>query len=118
MPKPLEVASISCTPQSQAPPRANPADLSGEVLQLQGEMSMALEQLLMTKATMDSHQRELALNTNIAMHQNEAQATEAIKEAEMCQKRQRSAVLLWSRRERPIMLSMPVPLNNPTRKAC
>ena len=47
---------------------------------------MALGLLLMTKATMDSGQRELALNANIAMHQNEAQAAEAIKEAEMCQK--------------------------------
>ena len=49
-------------------------------------MNMALEWLLMTKATMDSHQRELVLNTNISTCQNEAQATEAIKEAEMCQK--------------------------------
>ena len=47
---------------------------------------MALEQLLMTKATVDSHHRELALNDNIAMCQNEAWATKAIKEAKMCQK--------------------------------
>ena len=33
----------------------------------------------MTKATMDSHQIKLALNANIARHENEAWATEAIK---------------------------------------
>ena len=44
---------------------------------------MALEQLLMTKATLNSHQRELAQNADIAMHQNETQATEAIKEVEV-----------------------------------
>ena len=37
----------------------------------------------MTKATMDSHHRELALNINIVRCENEAQATEAIKEAEV-----------------------------------
>ena len=51
---------------------------------LQGEMIMALEQLLTTKATMDSHQRELALSADITMHQNEAWATEAIIEAKVC----------------------------------
>ena len=33
---------------------------------------------------MDSHQRDLALNTNIARHENEAQPTKAIKESEVC----------------------------------
>ena len=37
----------------------------------------------MTKVTMDSHPRELALKANIAMCQNEVQATEAIKEVEV-----------------------------------
>ena len=46
-------------------------------------MNVALEWLLMTKATMDPHQRDLALKADIAMHQNEAQATETIKEAEV-----------------------------------
>ena len=50
------------------------------------EMNAALEQLLMTKATMDSCWRELALNTDIAMCQNEVQAAKAIREAEMYQK--------------------------------
>ena len=46
-------------------------------------MNVALEQLLTTRATMDSHCRELDLNAKLAMHMNEAQATEAIKEAEV-----------------------------------
>ena len=45
---------------------------------------MALEWLLMTKATMDSCQRELALNNNIARCKNEAWATKALKEMEVC----------------------------------
>ena len=46
-------------------------------------MNAALEWLLMTKATLNSHQRELEQSTKIARHQNETQATEAIKEAEV-----------------------------------
>ena len=80
----LEAASILPTPQFQTSSRADPANLTDEVLQLQGEMNVALELLLMTKATMDSHQRNLVLNANIVMHKNEAQATEALKEVEVC----------------------------------
>ena len=79
--KTVKVGSISPTPQSQAPLRANPTNLSDEVLWLQGEMNAALEWLLTTEATMDSCWRELALNADIAMHHNEAQAAKAIKEA-------------------------------------
>ena len=46
-------------------------------------MNMALEQLLITRANMDSHHRELELNTELTVCMNEAQATEAIKEAEV-----------------------------------
>ena len=46
-------------------------------------MNAALEQLLATRATMDSHCRELELNTKLAIHMNEAQAIEAIKETEI-----------------------------------
>ena len=46
-------------------------------------MNMALEQLLNTKATLNSCQRELVWNAKIATSQNEAQTTEAIKEAEV-----------------------------------
>ena len=53
------------------------------MLQLQEEVNVALEQLLTTRATMDSHQRDLALNANTARCVNEAWATEALKEAEV-----------------------------------
>ena len=78
-----EAASISPSPQSQTPSRADPADLTEEVLWLQGEMNVSLEGLHMTKATMDSHWRDQALSANIARCKNEAQATEALKEAEV-----------------------------------
>ena len=45
-------------------------------------MNVALEWLLTTRATMDSHHRELELNTKLTMCMNEAQAIEGIKEAE------------------------------------
>ena len=44
---------------------------------------MALEELLMTKAVLNSCQRELVWNTNITTCQNETQAAKAIKEAEV-----------------------------------
>ena len=78
------MASISPTPQLQTPSRANPVDLTDEVLQLQREMNVAMEWLLTTKATMDSHGRDLALNANIARCKNEVWATEALKEVEVC----------------------------------
>ena len=111
MMKTPKAASISPTPQSQAPPRANPADLSNEVLWLQGGMNVALEQLLMTKATMDSCQRELALSTDITTWHNEAQAAKAIKEADV-------HCALQSRRQRPVVLFTSALCNNVTRKAC
>ena len=53
--KTLGAASISPSPQCQAPLRADPTDLHDEVLQMQGEMNMALEWLLMTKDTLNFH---------------------------------------------------------------
>ena len=81
VPKTLEAASISSIPQSQASPRFGPANLPDKVLQLQGQMTAALEQLLTTKASIDSHCRELMLNAKLAMQIKEAQAMEAIKGA-------------------------------------
>ena len=46
-------------------------------------MNEALEQLLTTRAILNSHRRELAQSANIARHQNENQAAEAIKEVEV-----------------------------------
>ena len=53
MPKILEAASTFSIPQLQAPPRVDPARLPEDVLQLQGQMNVALEWLLATRATMD-----------------------------------------------------------------
>ena len=44
---------------------------------------MALKWLLMTRATMDSHCRELELKTKLSVCMNEAQAIKTIKEAEV-----------------------------------
>ena len=46
-------------------------------------MNVGLEWLLTTKATLNSHCRELAQNTKITTCWNEAQTTEAIKEVEV-----------------------------------
>ena len=46
-------------------------------------MNTALEQLLTTRATMDSHHREQELNTKLTMCMNEGQTIEAIKESEV-----------------------------------
>ena len=58
--------------------------MTDELLHLQERMYVALEWLLTTRATMDSHHKELELNTELAMNLNETQAIEVIKEAEMC----------------------------------
>ena len=80
-PKTLIAASTPSTPQSGTHPRADPGTLSEEVLSLQREMSMAMGQLLTTRASMESCQRRLVSNTKTALHQNEAKTAEAIKEA-------------------------------------
>ena len=65
------------------PPRVGPANLPDEVLWLQVLMNVALEQLPTSRASIDSHHRELVLNTKLNMWKNEAKAMEAIKEAEV-----------------------------------
>ena len=46
-------------------------------------MNAALEWLLTTRASIDSHCRELTLSAKLTLWMNEAQTTEAIKETEM-----------------------------------
>ena len=70
-------------PTAPGSPRVDPARLPEEVLQLQGQMNVALEWLLTTRATMDSHHKEPDLNAKLALHMNEAQAADAIKEVEV-----------------------------------
>ena len=82
-----DIPSVACVshpiPQSQAPPRVRPTDLLDEVLHLQGLMNVVLEQLFTTRASIDSHHREVALNVELAVQIKKAQTVEAIKEAEM-----------------------------------
>ena len=88
--KTLTVASVPSTPQSGTCPRADPGTLSEEVLQLQREMNAAMGQLLTTRASMGSHQRRLVSNTETTLHQNEAKAAKAIKEAKA-----QCAAMIW-----------------------
>ena len=75
------------------------------------EMNTALKQLFMTKATMDSCQREAALNVNIPRCKMKPRLPRP-------SERQKSAMQPWSRRWMPTGWSMPVPWKSPTRKAC
>ena len=56
--------------------------LPEEVLHLQVEMNRIMGQLLTTRVSMDAHQRKEVSNFQMALHQNEAQTTKIIKEAE------------------------------------
>ena len=108
-------------PQLQASPRAVPAGLPEEVLQLQGQMNAALEQLLTTRATMDSHHRELELNAKLAMHMNKVQAAEAIKEAKvshMAEVKEAELCQPGSKRLRHTTLPIPVSCSKSTGKVC
>ena len=65
------------------PHRVVLAGLSDKLLLLQEKMNVALEQLLTNRATRDFCCKELDLNTELAAHLNNAQAVEAIKQAEV-----------------------------------
>ena len=77
------MVGISFIPQNQTPPRVRLAGVANELLHLQERMNVALELLLATRANMDSHHKELDLNTELTMHLNKAQVIKAIKEAEV-----------------------------------
>ena len=111
--KTLEVASIYPTPQSQAPPQGYSSwPVRWGALTARGDEHGLGVAARMTKATMDSHRRELVLKTDIAMCQNEAQATEAIKEAEVhCAANDQGGRGLH---RHPCLCTW----KNPTRKAC
>ena len=77
VPQTPDVESISFISQPQATPRIGPARLTNKLLHLQERMNVA------TRATVDSHCKELELNTELTAYLNDAQAIEAIKEAEV-----------------------------------
>ena len=54
--------------------------LPNEVIILQQEMDNSLGHLLMIRASVDAHQRKPVSDFKTAIHQNEAEATEAIEE--------------------------------------
>ena len=75
-------ASIPATLPSKTPTEDDNGTLLKEVLHLQGEMNRIIGWLLTTRASMDAHQRKEVSDFQMALHQNEAQMTEAIREAE------------------------------------
>ena len=67
------------------PPTKNPGadagDLPEEVILLQEEMNRTMGHLLMTRTSLDTHQQKQVSDFEMALHQNEAEATKAIKQA-------------------------------------
>ena len=71
---------------ASGPNKDRPTSFMDELLQLQEKMNMALEWLLANRATMGIQCRELELNPELMACLNDAQATKAITEAEVCHK--------------------------------
>ena len=55
--------------------------LSLDLTQLQEEANKALGHLLVTRSSIDAHQRKQVSDFGMALHQNESETIEAIKEA-------------------------------------
>ena len=70
---------------SPSPPVKTPGPGTGtlpkDVIQLQKEANRALGCLLMTRSSLNAHQRNQVSDFEMALHQNESDTTEAIKEA-------------------------------------
>ena len=82
MPETPRAAGISATLPSKTSTGDDTGTLPKEVLHLQGEMNRIMGWLLMTRASMGAHQRKEVSDFQMALHQNEAWTTEAIREAE------------------------------------
>ena len=65
------------------PHRAVPATPADKLLLLQDKMNMTLDQLLAVRASRGLCHKELDLNVELVAHLNEAQATEAIRQAKV-----------------------------------
>ena len=76
-----ETTSIPTILASKISTGGDTGALYDEVLCLQGEMNMAMGQLLMTRASMDAHHRKQVSHTEATFCKNIAQTTEAIWEA-------------------------------------
>ena len=68
------------TPPTKTP-GADTGALPEEVILLQEEMNRTMGSLLMTRSSLDTHQRKQVSDFETALHQNEAEATEAIRKA-------------------------------------
>ena len=79
---------IDQTPEVVCAPITLPAKTPGtdtnalprNVILLQEEMNRAMGHLLTTRSSLDTHWQKQVLNFKMALHQNEAKATEAIRE--------------------------------------
>ena len=80
MPGTSEATSVPSASHSWASSRANSITLPDEVLHLQEEMNNAMSHLLTTWDSLDAHWQMLISDTKTALHQNEVNATDTIKE--------------------------------------
>ena len=77
---PPEAVCAPTNPSTKTP-WADMGALPVEVILLQEEMNNAMGHLLMTKASVDACWRKQVLGLEMAIHQNEAKATQAFREA-------------------------------------
>ena len=74
-----KVANTPATPPTRTP-GTDMGTFPKEVILLQGEMNRAVVCLLMTRVSIDTHWRKQVWDFEMVIHQNEAKATEAIRE--------------------------------------
>ena len=78
---PKVTKSVNHTTLPAKTPEANTGALPEEVSLLQEEMNKAMGHLLMTRTSLDTHQQKQVSDFEMALCQNEAKVTKAIKEA-------------------------------------
>ena len=82
--KPInQTLKVACTPTTLPAkiPGADTNALHGNVILLQVEMNRAMGNLLTTRSSLDAHQQKQVSDFEMALHQNNAEATEAIRKA-------------------------------------
>ena len=75
----IQPPKVVCTPPTKTP-QADMGALPEEVILLLEEMNNAMGCLLTTRASLDAHQRKQVSDFEMAICQNEAEATEAMRE--------------------------------------
>ena len=78
-----QTPKVVCAPTTlpTKTPGADIGTLPKEVILLQEEMNRTMGCLLITRSSLDAHQRKQVSDFETALHQNEAKTTEAIREA-------------------------------------